>query len=270
MALLAGVVGVRLFGGVRAQQVVEGVAAGQVFGGEVGVAELGQESPCAAGGHGGEAGGGGRADVRAGMQAEQPEEPGRVGCEGVVGPGEHGADVGGAVTGEGVEPVGAVAQLVGEGGEAAVRVGGGAGRDQGQGQREPGAPGDDAGGGGGLGREAVLAQAPGQQLVGVGGGEQVQRHGVRAVGGDETGQLVAAGDDDRAAGRAGQQRADLVGVAGVVEHDQHAFAGYQGAVQADLRVQAVGDRRGWHTECLQERVHRRQRRHRRARRVEPA
>ena len=47
---------------------------------------------------------------------------------------------------------------------------------------------------------------------------RVQRVG--AVGGDQAGELVAAGDQHQAAGRAGQQRADLVGVAGVVQHDR--------------------------------------------------
>ena len=40
----------------------------------------------------------------------------------------------------------------------------------------------------------------------------------------------------QAAGRAGQQRPDLLGVAGVVQHDQHPPAGEQAAVQRGLRV----------------------------------
>ena len=55
---------------------------------------------------------------------------------------------------------------------------------------------------------------------------------VGALGGDQAGELVAAGHHHQAARRAGQQRADLVGVAGVVEHDQHPPAGQQAAVQA--------------------------------------
>ena len=52
-------------------------------------------------------------------------------------------------------------------------------------------------------------------------GQQVHRERVRALGRDQAGQVVAAGDQHEAAGRAGQQRAHLVGVAGVVEHHQH-------------------------------------------------
>ena len=54
--------------------------------------------------------GGGRADVGAGVQAQQPEQPGGGGVEVAVGGGEHGADVGGAVPGvQRVEPAAGVA-----------------------------------------------------------------------------------------------------------------------------------------------------------------
>ena len=65
--------------------------------------------------------------------------------------------------------------------------------------------------------DPVGAEPAGQQLRAPRLAEQVERHRVRALGGDQAGELVAAGHQDQAAGRAGQQRPDLVGVAGVVE-----------------------------------------------------
>jgi hypothetical protein len=55
------------------------------------------------------------------------------------------------------------------------------------------------------------------------------------------GSLVAAGDQDQAAGCAGQQRPDLRGVAGVVQDHQHPFAGQLAAVQRGLGVQVDRD-----------------------------
>jgi len=44
---------------------------------------------------------------------------------------------------------------------------------------------------------------------------------VGAVHRDQAGELVPASDQGEAAGRPGQQRPHLVGVGGVVQHDQH-------------------------------------------------
>jgi hypothetical protein len=112
-----------------------------------------------------------------------------------------------------------------------------------------------------LARDAVAAEAADQQVVGFSVGEQVQgqRHG--AVQGDQTGQLVPAGDQDEAAGCAGQQRPHLLGVAGVVQDQQHPTAGQLGAVERELFVRVGRNGLGGHAQCGQEsadRGHRRQ------------
>ena len=62
-----------------------------------------------------------------------------------------------------------------------------------------------------------------------------------AVGGDQAGELAAAGHHHQAAGRAGQQRADLLGAARVVQDDQHPPTVHKGPVQAHLVVQVERD-----------------------------
>jgi hypothetical protein len=107
----------------------------------------------------------------------------------------------------------------------------GRGHGQGQGQGQPGAAGDDGIDGGGLARHPARSQPPGQQIARVGGGEQVQGQRVRAFGGGQAGQAVAARDDDHAPRRAGQQRADLLGVSGVVQDHEHPLAREHAAVE---------------------------------------
>ena len=104
------VVGVCLLGGVGAQQVVAGVPARDVFSEQVRPGQLGQEHACLSRCDGGEAGHGGCGEVRAGVQAQQAEQPGGVGAQGPVGPREHGPDVRGQVTAvQGVQTSGALA-----------------------------------------------------------------------------------------------------------------------------------------------------------------
>jgi hypothetical protein len=67
-------------------------------------------------------------------------------------------------------------------------------------------------------------------------GEQVEGQAVGSGGRHQTGELVAAGDQDQASGCAGQQRADLRGVSGVVQHDEHAFVREGCPVERLLRV----------------------------------
>jgi hypothetical protein len=64
-----------------------------------------------------------------------------------------------------------------------------------------------------LGGDPVVAEPAGEQFHGFVPAEQVERERVGASGGNQAGQLVAAGHQDAAAGRAGEQRGDLVGVA---------------------------------------------------------
>ena len=103
-----------LIGGVGAQQVVEGVPAGCVLGDQ---AVAGQFTKQAAGlglVDRGKAGGGADADVRAGVEAQQPEHAGRISAELPVGPGEHGMDADGWITGiQDVQAAGRVAQFIG-------------------------------------------------------------------------------------------------------------------------------------------------------------
>jgi hypothetical protein len=68
-------------GGVSAQKIVERVPGGDVLDDQVRVGQLGQRWPYPSWGQAGEAGGRGCGDVRAGVQAEQPERPGRVGVQ---------------------------------------------------------------------------------------------------------------------------------------------------------------------------------------------
>ena len=63
---------------------------------------------------------------------------------------------------------------------------------------------------------------------------------------------VAARHEHMTAGRAGQQRPHLVGVARVVEQDEHPLAGEQAPVQARLRPQLGRDSSGRYFERTQE------------------
>lgn len=64
----------------------------------------------------------------------------------------------------------------------------------------------------------------------------------------------AARDERGAAFRAGEQRADLGGVAGVVQEDQDAAAVERGTVERRAFFQGVGDRRVGRAERAQERA----------------
>ena len=78
----------------------------------------------------------------------------------------------------------------------------------------------------------------------------VSLHG--AVAGDKPAELVPAGDQHEAAGPSGQQRADLVRVAGVVQQDQHPLAGERAPVQRGGLVDVERDVARWDTERVQE------------------
>ena len=133
-------IGVAAFGGfgrVGAQQAVEFEPAGQVLGGHVGPGELTQRGARLGPRDPGQAGRRGQRDVRARVQAEQPEHPGRGRAELVIGPGQDGSQVGRRVIGlEGVEPAARVPQLGGQLGQRALRPPGGPASGDGQRQRE--------------------------------------------------------------------------------------------------------------------------------------
>ncbi len=88
-----------------------------------------------------------------------------------------------------------------------------------------------------------------------------------ALLGDETSEPAAAGDEDEAAGGAGQQRPYLPGVAGVVQHDQDAPVGEDAAVEGGPRVEPLRDGLRGHAERHEEHLGHGVRKHRGAVRV---
>src|SRR6266511_2326518 len=229
-----GVKGVRLLGGVGAQQVVKGEPTGCVLIDEARGGQLGEEPGGVWLRERGEAGGGRAGDVRAGAEAEQPEQPGRVTAQRLVRPGERRAGVAGRVaTVERVEATSALPELLGERAEGEPGPGSGAGGDDAQRERQPRAVVDELVRRRRLRRDQCRAEVAGEQLAGLGGGEQAERDRVGAVAGDQAGEPVAAGHQRQAAHGSRQQRADLFDVAGVVEHDQHPAPGEQAAIEVD-------------------------------------
>ena len=128
----------------------------------------GSARPAAAGlgqGQPGQAGRGGGADVRAGVQPEQPEQPrgGRV--ELLVGPGQDGPDVRGGLPGvQRVQPAVGIAQLGGQSGEGEPGLAGGAGGGDAQRQGQPRAQPDQLVRGGGVGGDPLRARAGGSAV----------------------------------------------------------------------------------------------------------
>ncbi|OMI36249.1 hypothetical protein SPAR_27161 [Streptomyces sparsogenes DSM 40356] len=198
-----------------------------------------------------------------GARAQQPEGPRGVPVERAVRGGEHRAEIGGEVPGvQGVEPGLGLVELLGQVGQRGVRVHGGAGGQDPDGQRKPGTVPEQGGHRLGLGGHALAAEVAGEQVAGLRVAEHVEGQGRGAVGGGQAGEPAAAGDDDGAAGAAGQQGDDLGGVAGVVQEHQQALAGGQAAVERGLRVRVRGDGRRGGAEGFEEAAHRRLRRHR--------
>ena len=247
------VVPLGLVGRVGAEQVVEREPGGQVLGHHVGPGQLAQRGARVGAGHPGQAGRRRQRDVGAGMHAEQAEHPRRGLGELVVGPGEHGPHVGHRVPGlERVQPAPGVPQLGGEFGQRALGPAGRAADHDAQGQREPGARGDDLARRLWFGRDPVLAEPAGEHLVGLGVAEHVERERHRALGGHQPGHLVAAGHHDQGAGRAGQQRPDLSHVARVVQDDQHPLAVQQAAEQRGPAVDVGRDPVRRHAQRVEE------------------
>jgi len=242
-----------------------------VFGDQVGPAQLGHQAAGRRHRDAGQARRRRRGEVRPGVQAEEPEQPGRRVAQRPVRPGEHGADVGGLVRPlEHVEAAGGIAQLGGERRQRLAGVDGGPGGDHGQREGKPGAPGDDLVDRVRLGVDAARADPPGQHRPGLVGGEHVEGEQVRALGGDQGGEVGPAGHDGGAAGRAGQERSDLGRVACVVQYDQDAPAGQQAAVQRHLPVGLGRHPLRRYAQRLQEAAYRLGRVHRGLGRVEAA
>ncbi len=171
VALVLGIDEVGLFGGVSAQQIVEGVPAGNVFDDQVCADEFGEQRPRAAYRQGGKAGRGRSGDVRTGVQAEQPKQFRRGRAEGAVGPQEHCPHVGSRVpAGQRIEAVVGVAEFLGERREGEVWMVGGAGGHDRQRERQPAAVRDDLFGRVQFGGYPIGAEASGEQLLRLGKG----------------------------------------------------------------------------------------------------
>ena len=108
-----------------------------------------------------------------------------------------------------------------------------------------------------------------EQGRGLRAGQHVEVDPGGAVAGDEAGQIVAAGDDDGAGGRARQQRPHLVRRAGVVEDDEHAPVGQQRPVMRRPLGDVQRDFGRAHPQAAQEGAQGEVRRHRRLRPVAP-
>jgi hypothetical protein len=128
------------------------------------------------------------------MQAEQPEHPCRRLAEAAVGPGKHGPDAARLVPGvERIESARGVTQLLHQCGERQARMHRGPGGGDRHCKRQPRAEQREFAGHAGLGGDPFRPKTSCQQLTGIWRAEQVQRNRVRALGGDQAGELVAAG-----------------------------------------------------------------------------
>ncbi|GAA2857877.1 hypothetical protein GCM10020220_053860 [Nonomuraea rubra] len=117
-----------------------------------------------------------------------------------------------------VQAAGGVGEPVGEIGQCPVGAGGQTRRRDAQGEGQATAEPDDPPGSLGLGVDPAGAGDPGQQRGGFGRVEFGQVQLARPV---DRGENLPARDDDRAPRPGGNERAELAGVQGVVEDEQH-------------------------------------------------
>ncbi len=237
--------------GVQPHEVVHRPAAGRGLAEQV----CGRQAVqgCVGGGRvgAGQGGGGVAVQVGAGVAAEGGEHVRYGRGELAQRQVECGADAG-VLQVQQAKAAGLVGELVGECGQGPAGPPGEAGGDHPQRQRQSAAQVREAQCGGLLGVDPVGAEDAGQEGGGVLGGEDVQGDGAGGVGDDQPGQAVAAGDDGDAAVAAGQERADLVGVAGVVEDDQQLPVGGQRAEQGGRGRLRLRDPLGRHAEGQEE------------------
>jgi hypothetical protein len=175
---------------------------------------------------GGQRGGAWDADVRPGGQGGQPEHPLRVGRLRPVGPREHGSHRCAGIIGasQHVQPVVGGRELGDQGSQRLARPCGGAVGGDPQRQRQEPTARRDVGDRRQLGVGAARAEYAAQQRDGLPRRKRFQADPDRAVACGQPRQPVAAGHDHGAAGRCGQQRPDLPGGDGVVEHDEDPLA----------------------------------------------
>jgi len=202
-------------------------------------------------------------EVRAGNEAEQPEQPGRRRREGRIRqverhPHRHLII---AIDRQPAQPVvrGELTHLVGDGLiDVQRQVRGG---DPQRKRQKPAQSGQRTG------RLRLGINPPAQhatqQRERLGRGEHIQREVRGPVQGNETTEPVPAGDDHHDAGIAGQQRAYLLCAARVVEHDHHPPVGEHGAVQAGGQVHVDRHLIRRHAESREKTGERLERHHRR-------
>ena len=266
-----GLFAVGQFGGVVAKEVMEGVPARGVLGEQVRADQFGQQFASAGRRYPGQARQRRQCDIRPRMQAEKPEEAGRLSAQRPVGPGEHRPCLGGGIPAvEGVQAVVGICQLGGERGQREVGLRTGTGGHDGKCQWQPGAVGDDRVHRGGFGGHAGGIETAGQQFAGLDRAEQVDGQQTGAFGRGQAGEPVPAGDQRQATRCAGQQRADLLGIPGVVQHDKYPAAAQQAAVQAGLCLQTGRDAGRRHPEGVQKPPHRLRRADHRPAGIEPS
>jgi hypothetical protein len=86
-----------------------------------------------------------------------------------------------------------------------------------------------------LGGDTRPADAASEQVAGLCRGQHAEGQWPGALGCSQSGELSTAGHHHGAPGGAGQERANLVGIAGVVNNHQHATPGQQASVKRRLR-----------------------------------
>ena len=165
----------RQLSSVGAEQVMGGEPAGNVLGQQVCPGQLAEPAASFVQWQAGHAGRGSGADVRAGVQPEQPEQPRRRRIELLVGPGEYGADIRGRVSGvQRVQSAAGIAQAGGQCCEREPRLAGGASGGDAQRQGQPCAQLDQRTRGTEVVGDAFRAKEAAQQFLRFGVGEHIQ------------------------------------------------------------------------------------------------
>ncbi len=257
LPVLVAVLRRRQLGGVGAEQVVHLEPAWPGWLDQVRPRQRLQQVACLLGGGAEQRGGVVAVQAGAGMQARQPERPGGWCAELLAGPGEHyphgGARVLASV--QQVESAPPVRQVGDEAGERRGRPGVGELSRHPQGQRQIAAltgQGRDRGRVGG----GSVADQRAQQVGCLRLRQQVKVQPGGAVAGNQPGQCVAAGHHRHARRAPREQRAYLVGRAGVVQQHQHPPAGDQASVPGGPLLRVGGDVLSCHPQGPQESGHR--------------
>jgi hypothetical protein len=218
--------------GIPAQQVMEAEPPGCARLQQVRAGQPLQHPPDRPGRHPSKGGGGLGGELWARDQAQQPKQPLRLDLQDGIRGVERAADCGVRIPVHRQlhQPI-AYTQPVQVAADWLVGLAGQVGRGDPQRQRQIPAHRGKLRGRLGLGSHAVLAEELCQQADRLTWGEHVQGQPAGAVAGDQPAEPVAAGHHHQAAGRTRDERSDLAGVAGVVQHHQHPPVRQQRPVQ---------------------------------------